>query len=202
MSNELPYLASYKNVPRLFERIREAKQPDTFTHKFLYDTIGLKAVSDRPLIAFLRALGFLDGSNKPTPEYGNLRNEALAPRAISAAIRSGYAPLFAANENAHKLNAEQLRGLVNQVSGADKGTVTKITGTLNSLLRLASLDAATPPGSTKSDPKREEPVPDKLPEGVKSLRADFHYNIQIHLPGGGSEETYLNIFNALRKTFQ
>ena len=36
---------------------------------------------------------------------------------------------------------------------------------------------------------------------ISGLRPEFHYNIQIHLPGNGTEETYLNIFNALRRTF-
>jgi hypothetical protein len=33
------------------------------------------------------------------------------------------------------------------------------------------------------------------------LRTDFHFNIQVHLPANGTEDTYLNIFNALRRTF-
>jgi hypothetical protein len=68
MPTSLPYLPSYKNVAKLFERIREAKQPDAFTHKFLYETIGLKSMADRPLIPLLRTLGFVDGAGKPTPE--------------------------------------------------------------------------------------------------------------------------------------
>lgn len=60
MATALPMLQTYRNVGTFFERILAAKQPDAFTHKFLYDTIGLKAVGDRPLIAFLRTLGFLD----------------------------------------------------------------------------------------------------------------------------------------------
>jgi hypothetical protein len=40
------------------------------------------------------------------------------------------------------------------------------------------------------------------PSRIGSLRPDFHYNLKIHLPANGSEEVYLNIFNALRKVFQ
>ncbi len=69
MAQELPYLPSYKNVRRLFEKIKAAKIPETFTHKFLYDTIGLKSVSDRPLISLLKQLGFLDNGGKPTSRY-------------------------------------------------------------------------------------------------------------------------------------
>ena len=39
-------------------------------------------------------------------------------------------------------------------------------------------------------------------KGNRPLRPEFHYNIQIHLPSNATEEVYLSIFNALRKTFQ
>jgi hypothetical protein len=50
MAAELPYLPSYKNVGLLFEKIAAAKVPDTFTQQYLYETIGIKSVGDRPLI--------------------------------------------------------------------------------------------------------------------------------------------------------
>lgn len=59
MPVQLPYLASYKNVGALFDKIASAKIPDSFTHEFLQSTIGLKASGDRPLIPFLRNLGFI-----------------------------------------------------------------------------------------------------------------------------------------------
>lgn len=50
---------------------------------------------------------------------------------------------------------------------------------------------------TKSGPDEgKQGSSDKSP-----LRPDFHFNIQIHLPANGTEETYLNIFAALRRTF-
>jgi Family of unknown function (DUF5343) len=73
MPVQLPYLSSYKNVPMLFEKIASAKVPDSFTHAFLQNTIGLKGTGDRPLIPFLRSLGFIDQSGKPLPEYSKLK---------------------------------------------------------------------------------------------------------------------------------
>jgi hypothetical protein len=82
MPVQLPYLSSYKNVAMLFDKIATAKIPDTFHHKFMQETIGLKSKGDRPLIPFLRSLGFVDPSGKPTPEYsllkGSQRRIALA----------------------------------------------------------------------------------------------------------------------------
>jgi len=203
MPTPLPQLQSYKNVEKLFQRIKTAKQPEAFTHAFLYDTLGLKAVGDRPLIAFLRTLGFLDGSNHPTPEYSALKNDSEASRAIGRAIRRAYAPLFAADENAHKLDADKLRGLVAQVAGSDANNTAKIVGTLNALLRIANLsDTAAypaPPPTSKVKTKENE---DQDREELGALRTEFHYNFQIHLPANATEESYLNIFSALRKVFK
>lgn len=44
MSTELPYLPSYKNVSRLFDKIRAARIPESFTQQYLYKTLGIKGV--------------------------------------------------------------------------------------------------------------------------------------------------------------
>lgn len=80
MPVQLPYLSSYKNVPTIFEKIAAAKVPETFTHNFLQNTLGLKNTSDRPLIPFLRSLGFIDNSGKPTSEYNLLKGAATQDR--------------------------------------------------------------------------------------------------------------------------
>ena len=44
---------------------------------------------------------------------------------------------------------------------------------------------------------------DELPQKKgKGFEPQFHYNIQVQLPVNGTEETYLNIFSALRKVFR
>ncbi len=202
MAKELPYLPSYKNVEKLLQRIAAAKQPEAFTHKFLQETIGLKSVGDRPLISLLRTLGFVDASNKPTSAYAALRNLIQAKRALATAIRKAYEPLFAADENAHKLSADALKGLVAQVAGTDAGLTTKIVGTFNSLVRLADFSEAPESEEAAVAGTPLPAAPPAAPEATGKLRTDFHYNIQIHLPANATEETYLNIFNALRKVFQ
>src|SRR5437867_13437797 len=104
MATELPYLNSYKNVGKLFDKIAAAAKPEAFTHRFLSDTLGLKSVtSDRPLIPLLRALGFIDSASKPTADYNLLKNPAKRGAAIAASLRKTYKPLFDANEKAHEL---------------------------------------------------------------------------------------------------
>jgi hypothetical protein len=53
----------------------------------------------------------------------------------------------------------------------------------------------------ESDEAEEESAEGAGRTRVKGLRTEFQYVIQVQLPSNGTEETYLNIFNAIRKTF-
>lgn len=213
MATSLPYLPSYKNVDKLFSGIAAAKVPESFTQAFLSQTLGLKASSDRPLIPLLRTLGFIDASGRPTPEYRLLKNPAAAKGAIAQAIKKAYAPLFASNESANSLSMDQLRGLISQVAGTDEEMTKRIAYTFSALTKTADFKvtagakaAVSVPDNGDDDGDDEGDVVDlkfKNPrQAASGLRTEFHYNLQIHLPANGSEETYLNIFNSLRKVFQ
>jgi hypothetical protein len=216
MAKELPYLPTYKNVGLLFQKIASAKIPEAFVQKYLYETLGLKASGDRPLIPLLKAMGFIDQTGKPTPEYSKLKNNSLAGEAIASGVKKAYAPLFAANENAHTLSLPELKGLVAQVAGTDTDTTGKIAGTLNSLFKVADfskLNGSSRPlngNDEEEDDDDDDVEEDEFKQKIngnkgkyrKQMNPEFHYNIQIHLPTNATEETYLNIFNALRKSFQ
>jgi hypothetical protein len=204
MARDLPYLTSYKNVGKLFEGIYSAKQPDQFTHEFLQKTLGITASGDRSLIPMLRTLGFIDAANRPTAAYGALKNSGRRKPAIAEAIRRAYAPLFEANEQAEKLPNEELKGLVAQIAGSDDNMTTKIVGTFNALKAQADFNTvAPPPDKTKeSEAKDTDEESEELSKKKgKGFEPQFHYNIQVQLPANGTEETYLNIFSALRKVF-
>jgi len=206
MPSELPYLASYKNLGTLFERISSAKKPDSVTQAVLRDTFGLKSAGDRPLIPFLRVLGFLDDSSRPTTEYALLKNSKTRGAAIAAAVRRAYAPLFEANEEAHSLTGDSLKGLISQVAGTDDAMTQRIAYTFGAICKLGDFSGAAV--STDDEGSDAERGRDKVnfdpppPPNQRELRPDFHYNIQVHLPSNGTEETYLNIFNAIRKVFR
>ena len=200
MAQSLPYLPSYKNVGKLFEKINTAQKPDAFTHEYLRETIGLKGTGDRALISFLRNLGFLDAANRPTSSYDLLKNSVTAKGAIAAGVRAAYAPLFKANEKANELAPEALKGLISQVTGADKDMVDRIAATFSAIVKQGNFSAAP---VQKDAPKGDdEAIAKDQHKDEGGLRPEFHYNIQIHLPGNGTEETYLNIFNAFRRTFK
>lgn len=204
MAKDLFYLASYKNVDKLFEKIEAAKAPDVFTTRFLADTIGLTSTGDRNLINMLKKMGFLEGSGRPTESYGRLKNKSVAEQAIGEGLRKVYEPLFEANEKANELSPEELKGLIAQITGGEKNIVGQIAYTFKAIAKNADFTAAPKPTEDKQDAdndgdKPKSPIPTVPPSG--GMRTDFHFNIQVHLPVNGTEETYLNIFNALRRSF-
>jgi hypothetical protein len=208
VAQALPYLSSNKNVGKLFEKILSAQKPSTFTHNYLQKVIGLTGTNDRPLISLLRSLGFLDSANVPTDTYDLLKNPNSAKAAIAAGIQKAYRELFAANEKANELVGGELRGLISQVSGADEGMVERIGNTFAALVKQGNFSGGTlethdakgksgkPEGAIQSAKEQQQQG------GAEGLRPEFHYDIEIHLPGNGSEETYINIFNAIRRTFK
>jgi hypothetical protein len=203
MAVSLPYLPSYKNLSTLFEKIIAAKVPETFSQSFMATTLGLKSAGDRPMIPMLRTLGILDASNKPTARYHVLRNKAKAKVALADAIRQAYQPLFDADEKANEKSGDDLKGLIAQVAGTDEDATRRIAFTFNALTKLADF-SANGDEEEEVDSKEEQKgteISRELAPPAK-LRSEFHYNIQVHLPSNATEETYLNIFNAMRRVFQ
>ncbi len=206
MAVSLPYLVSYRNVSTLFDKIASAKIPETFNREFLSTTIGLKGSNDRALIPLLRTMGFIDQSSAPTPQYRLLKGDKRRA-AIAEGIRKAYRPLFDAQQDAHTLTGSPLKGLVAQTAGTDDDLTGRIANTFQTLVKGGDFEAspAEPasetPGKDAEEPETPE-VPERHTPKLKSFRPEFHYDIHIHLPSNGNEETYLNIFNALRKTFQ
>ena len=204
MASSLPYVVSNKSLETLFTKIASAKVPDKFTHSFLQQTIGLKGTNDRAYIPLLRTLGYLDASGTPTNSYRQLKNSSTSRAAIAAGIRAAYAPLFASDESAQSLSPEKLKGLIAQVAGTDEVMTARIASTFGSLSKLADFSGPsnTGDGEEAQDDEDQQIEEEKTKKLGKGLRTEFHYNIQIHLPANGTEEMYLNIFNALRRVFQ
>ena len=209
MAVSLPYLPSNKNVGELFDKIGSAAVPPKFTQEFLVKTIGLKGTNDRPLIPLLRNLGFLDQSNTPTASYSFLKSKDRRRLAVADGVRTAYKALFAANEEAFELTGEKLKSIIAQVAGTDDLMTARIANTFTALAKNGDFKAQTPSSEGQNKTKTEDGGDLDVQEpdvGLKNrgggLRPEFQYVIQIQLPSNGSEETYLNIFNAIRKTFQ
>ena len=204
MAVSLPYLVSYRNVPTLFDKIASAKVPETFNRDFLTTTIGLEGSNDRALIPLLRTLGFIDQSGVPTPKYRLLKGDRRRAT-VAEGIRNAYRPLFDAQEDAQTLTGDKLKGLVAQIAGTDDDMTGRIANTFLALTKIGDFDRAGEVTEEAKERKEDRLAEEHEREGAPKLtgfRPEFNYDIHIHLPSNGNEETYLNIFNALRKTFQ
>jgi hypothetical protein len=211
MPSALPYVPNYGKIKVLFEKVASARVPDAFTQAYLAETLGLKSGGDRPLIPLLKALGLIDTSGKPTPDYALLKNSQRAGATLAQGIGKAFGPLFSANESAHKLSGDELKGLIAQVAGSDEEVTRRTAGTFRTLVEVAgvnnfSADTSSKEGNvgeayTKQQNATEDTSePERVSKGRSGIRPEFHYNIQVHLPSNATEETYLNIFNALRKS--
>jgi len=83
----------------------------------------------------------------------------------------------------------------------------KIVGTFKSLCAISDFEAPAPQAdterqNTQKGVEEEETIDPNDGKNRNPLRPEFHYNIQVHLPSNGTEETYINIFNAIRDVFR
>lgn len=185
------------------DAIQKAGIPDKFTISFLH-SIGFKSTNDRPIVAVLKALNFLNQSGVPTQAYRDYKNAAKARFVLGQRIKEAYADVFLANETANTLSSESLKGIFASLSGKSDSVSTKMAGTFKTLCSLADFNfkpqelddasIATGDGDIEKEATTTIPEVKKPTHGV----AEFHYNIQIHLPITRDISVYNAIFKSLK----
>lgn len=189
---------AYGLVPKVFNKIKEAKTPDRFTQDFLGTVLGFQGGSARAFIPVAKRLGFLNSDGSPTEIYKRFRNPDLSKRAMADAIRRGYPTLFARNQYADRLDKKKLEGLVTEATGLDASapTLRSIVGTFEALRQFADFDAAEPPGAPlETEPSVETGQP-VLNAPDQELR--FSYTINLNLPNTNDISVFNAIFKSLR----
>lgn len=199
------YMASVKNVPGILESLKDAGVPQRFTNEFLKST-GFTSSNDRAILNVLKGLAFLDQAGVPTERYRNFRDRTKSKHVLAEAIRDGYGDLFLANEKAHLMSAEKVKGFF--ATKTDKGdrVVEQMMYTFRALAALADFSEPAPPPAVAPAPepvRREDGAGGEAETGevrrrAGRLDAEFHYNIQIHLPPTRDIAVYNAIFRALR----
>src|SRR2546428_11144329 len=58
------------------------------------ESVGLKSKNDRPIIAILRFIDFIDESGAPTENYKLFRNKEKSGTIMATCLRKAYAELF------------------------------------------------------------------------------------------------------------
>jgi len=189
-----PYVDSYGQLKELFAKIKEASVPPKFTQDFVSTVLGLKSSSFRPMIPFLKRLGFLDQANVPTKAYSDFRDESKSKAIMAQQIRSAYSQLYTAHTYAHKLKKEEIISKLCSVLGTSKEdtTTTKVASTFLELVKLADFE--------EEIPKALAPEQEKIPPGMPSpMRLGISYTINLNLPATTDIEVFNAIFKALKE---
>lgn len=203
MSESIPFVQAYGNVTKALERIQAAATPPRFTQDFLATKLDLAGGSARPVIPFLKRLGFLGSDGVPTDLYKKFRNPSERGRAAAAALKVGFRPLYEVNEYIHDASEKDLKGVVVQVTGSEptSSTVKAILGSFKAVRAFASFDG-------------EDLLDDLADTAVREANAERHdepvtragtskiglsYTINLNLPATSDVAVFDAIFRSLKE---
>lgn len=207
MAAPTAYLTTIKNLDGILSAIQRAGVPKKFTYDFLKQ-LGFPSSGDRPVIAVLKALRFLDDGGVPLDRYKRYRDTSQSRAVMAEALRDTYADAFTINESAYQMSVQDLRGLFARLTGKSESVTEKMAITFKALSDRADFDAppatpglqTLPPAAEEEDaaPEEQQPLADP---GVVKTTLRLHHDIHIHLPESREVAVYDAIFRALRQNF-
>ena len=208
MSTKLPYLLSVGLIPKILEKMQQARRPERFTQDFLETKLGHSGGSARAIIPLLKRIGFLGSDGAPTPMYDQFRNAETQGAAIAQGMRNGFGELFDRNEYVYDMNQDKLTSLVVEVTGGtrDERKTRAIVGTFLALKELADFEGG---GGDSRDLERRKPTHPEavsVPAAATGSAADtgdsvdlrVSYTINLNLPETTDPNVFSAIFTALR----
>lgn len=195
---KFPYVSSIGRISEVLEKISNAPEPSKLTHEKLQIILGRKSNTDRPFIAFLKRLKFLDDDNTPTQYYKDFRDKTNSRAVLAKCIKDVYSDVYSSHENLHKLDKKDLTEKFKIVTGlgGDSAVLRNIVSSFEELVKLADF---------KTEIKKKEEIPkedqekesdDEDIELVKKL--GFGYTININLPATTDQRVYNAIFKSLK----
>ncbi len=200
-ASTLPYVTGYGHIKTALEKIKTASTPPRFTQDFLATKLGMSSTSARPVVSFLKRTGFLGSDGVPTDLYKRFRNSAQSGAAAAEALRIGYKPLYEINEYVHEAKDAELRGLVVQVTGAEKDSqqVKVIVGSFKVLKEFADFSAAAAAQVEEVPEAADEGDADGVRDGAPPRQINLGYTINLHLPATSDVAVFNAIFKSLRE---
>jgi hypothetical protein len=201
MPENLPYLVSPGTLATALQKIKAAATPERFTQDFLSTTLGMKGGSAKPIIPFLKRIGFLAPDGAPTELYRSYRNPSQSAAMLGQALRTGYKPLFDMNERAHELADADLKGLVVQATGHEEES--RAVQFIVATFKVLKKDASS--GATAIQVKKEDSKKPSTGAGTgeggeetRDVGINLSYTINLNLPASPDVAVFNAIFRALR----
>lgn len=193
------YLMATKRLPEMMSAIQDAGVPARFTNEFL-KSLSFKSTNDRAFISVLKGINFLDDSGAPTEKYKAYKNKSEAKGVLGQALKNSYEDLFLANEKANDLSIEKLKGIFATKTGKGDSVVQQMAATFKALASISEF------GNTQQKEKQKHTEQESKTDSEnnpifesKKSGAEFHYNIQIHLPVTKDISVYNAIFKSIKE---
>ena len=204
MPESYPYIISNNKIEPILARARTAEKPKRFTTRDTLSKWGFTASNDRAMVAILRELGFLNESGVPTEYYDRLRDPNDWKYVLGERMRDLYSDLFAIDGNIQNAPEGEIKGAISRITGKDDESVKRYYATFKTLAALAKFEAKNTraPKEELAEERAGTPQPPTsgpLIQQAQKHRADFHYNIQIHLPVTTDITVYNEIFRSLKE---
>lgn len=208
MATKLPYMASPGVIPKILEKIQNARKPERFTQDFLGTKLGHSGGSARAIIPLLKRMNFIGSDGVPTRLYDQFRNSETQADAVAQGLRNAYAELFDRNEYVYETSREKLTGLVVEVTGRtkDDSATRQIVSTFSTLNELADFDASVGT-ETETDGSAAVDAPTSVlsrsqtvaMRDTNDVKLGVSYTINLNLPETTDPDVFNAIFRALKE---
>lgn len=196
---DYPYMISNNKIAPIITKIQQAARPQKFTLEFLR-SIGFTSTNDRAFIPLAKKLGFLMDDGTPSALYDQLKDSTSTASILATQIKTLYSELFAINTEIQRASDADIKGAISRVTGKDTEGVSRIYNTFKALCSIADFTVSVPLTETNSNnDNNETPVEPMSPITGNPSIAQFHYNIQIHLPATNDISVYNAIFKSLKE---
>lgn len=199
MAADFPYITNPASLRKFLEKIRTVGVPEKVTIAYLA-SLGFKSANDRPIIAALKLLGFVDGSGVPTQTWQRYRPKETAGAVLAEAIRATYSELFGIYPDAERKDNEALRNYFSTHTTVGESTLNLIVRTFKALSEMADFSAAPPPKAL-AVADAGKPEAGKTVTVVRETHSApaININIQLQLQATEDPKVYDNFFAAMKK---
>jgi hypothetical protein len=138
------YMVTSKNLPQIFQKIREGTAPTKFTAAHLKG-LGFKSSNDQPVIGVLKDLKFLSDDGAPLPRYHAYRDPSRSKAVMAEALREAYEEIFHLNERPAEADRAAIEGKFKSTHNVSDRLAELQAKTFLTLLSLADLNAMMSP---------------------------------------------------------
>lgn len=205
MAAELPYALNTGNIAPFFKAVQETGRPPKLTIKHL-ESMGFTSKNDRALVAFVKALGFIDSSGTPTDRWTAYKDSSRAPTIMAEGLREAYGGLFRLHPDAQNKDDEAIRNWMRTASpGASASTIKRSLGSFRAVAALANFNstggdvAAPSAGTPDSDVVAPAAIHTPAPQLTRAGGPTINLNIELHIAATENADVYDKFFAAMRK---